>query len=117
MATTYSVVTGEGGELGAGMSLDEARRAAQEWANERGEDVFVSGPGLHTAGVQRGSDEDIGECVEPSNRVHVTRVASGGVYGHETRHCDAAGCSGTELYWRSLDAAACTVGDVIAVQE
>lgn len=65
MKTSYGVVTGEGGELGAGMTLGQARSAAQRWANELVEVVYVTGPDLHTAGVAVGSDEDVGEAVEP----------------------------------------------------
>jgi hypothetical protein len=59
--TTYTVMTGEGGEMGAGLTYREAREYAQELADERGETVYVSGPGLGGE-----ADEDIGEAVEPS---------------------------------------------------
>lgn len=72
---TYSVVTGEGGELSAGLTLGEARKAAQRWADERGEEVYVAGPGLHTVGAEPGSDEDIGEEVEPSRRADIIITA------------------------------------------
>jgi hypothetical protein len=31
--------------------------------------------------------------------VHVTRVNGSDVYGHDIKHCNAAGCAGNELYW------------------
>lgn len=62
---TYTVMTGEGGELGTLQDYDEAAKVAQREADERGETIFVAGPGLHTAGAAKGSDEDIGEAFEP----------------------------------------------------
>lgn len=34
--------------------------------------------------------------------IHVTRVSSGSVYGHETSHCNEAGCNGTEQFYPQL---------------
>jgi hypothetical protein len=39
--------------------------------------------------------------------IHVTRTTpqTGDVYGHETTHCNANGCNGTEHYFPKLRAA------------
>ncbi len=43
-----------------------------------------------------------------ATEIHVTRVVEQvghryDVYGHETSHCDEAGCNGTERYYGSTD--------------
>lgn len=35
--------------------------------------------------------------------VHVTRRTGREVYGHETAHCDPAGCAGNELFFGCFD--------------
>jgi len=37
--------------------------------------------------------------------IHVTAIRRGGVYGHETSHCDESGCSADELFFKGLDPA------------
>lgn len=44
--------------------------------------------------------------------VHVTRVSGADVYGHLTCHCDAAGCSGDELYFAGIDGTHVFPGDI-----
>lgn len=62
--SNYTISTGEGGELGTVQgSLSEARRSAQESANERGETVYLSGPGID---VDEDDDTDIGEAFAPT---------------------------------------------------
>lgn len=44
-----------------------------------------------------------GEIIEiGDSRCHVTSVRRGGVFGHEVKHCDDAGCAGRELYLADL---------------
>lgn len=62
-AVPYAIYTGEGNELSNGIqSRTVAMQKAQDWANERGESVFVTGPGID---VDADDDEDIGLEVEP----------------------------------------------------
>lgn len=35
-------------------------------------------------------------------QIHITRIEGEDCYGHETSHCDAAGCNGTEHYYPTL---------------
>lgn len=44
--------------------------------------------------------------------IHVTRVSGAAVYGHETSHCDAAGCNGVEHYYPQVPADDLAAGDV-----
>jgi hypothetical protein len=53
-------------------------------------------------------------------QVHITRVnSSGDVYGHDTGHCDANGCNGTEHYYPTLRGSVqegdggCVVGETV----
>lgn len=67
MMAAYTVVTGEGGELAAGLTSEsEARRAAQSHADRLGKTVYLSGPGIEMGD----DDEDIGEAVEPSKAAY-----------------------------------------------
>jgi len=70
----YSMMTGEGGDLGIAQTCAQARAWAQLAANERGETVYIAGPGMHTAGTAEGSDEDIGEAVEPEDAAAAAAV-------------------------------------------
>jgi len=63
--SSYSIQTGEGGDLGTVQgTLGQARQAAQCEANDRGEAVFITGPGI---AVNPDDDADIGQRVEPES--------------------------------------------------
>jgi hypothetical protein len=52
-------------------------------------------------------------------QIHITRIEGEDCYGHETSHCDAAGCNGTEHYYPTLRGSVeardggCVVGEVV----
>lgn len=70
----YTIVTGEGGELSAGISTYvEAMQAAQRAANRLGESVFVTGPDIE---CDPDDDDDIGMEIKP-------RVAKSGTESGE----------------------------------
>lgn len=78
MTTSYTIVTGGGGELSAGISSEhEARQIAQRHANSLGEAVYVSGPEIP---MDPDDDDDIGEAIEPcpDHWVHEGRCRSCG---------------------------------------
>lgn len=52
-----------------------------------------------------------------AREIHITAIRNAGVYGHETKHCGDAGCSGDELYWAGLDAANVGKGEVVALPD
>lgn len=47
--------------------------------------------------------------------IHVTSLRNDSVYGHETSHCDEAGCAGDERYWRGLVPEGHEVGGVYEI--
>ncbi len=63
--STYTIVTGAGAELAAGIEgYDQARRAAQQHAAALGEPVYLSRSG--GVDLDPEDDEDIGEEIAPS---------------------------------------------------
>ena len=76
MENFYSVVTGDGGELLSGFcgTLEQAREAARRQANETGNPVYLTGPGIDTDPDD--DDEDIGEEVLPDALSYVVLVGN-----------------------------------------
>lgn len=62
--TSYTVVTGEGGELASGVSAQDIERVAQAHADRLGETVYYSETG--GADLDENDDEDLGVAVEPA---------------------------------------------------
>lgn len=63
-----------------------------------------------------------GGCIEDDSNVpievHVTAVRRGSIYGHQTKYCNAAGCSGYDQYWGELNADEdICAGDIIVREE
>lgn len=49
--------------------------------------------------------------------IHVTAIRAGGVYGHETSHCNAAGCAGDERFFAGIDPGDMRIGGVYSLVE
>lgn len=47
--------------------------------------------------------------------IHVTSIRNDSVYGHETSHCDPAGCNGHERYLTGVYPSDVKVGDVVRI--
>jgi hypothetical protein len=45
--------------------------------------------------------------------IHVTLVQGRDVYGHETSHCDQAGCAGDAQYFPGVDGQSVSRGDLV----
>lgn len=61
--TSYTVVTGEGGELASGVPAQEIERVAQAHADRIGETVYYSEMG--GSDLDEDDDENLGVAVEP----------------------------------------------------
>lgn len=74
--------------------------------------AMAVGDDLRAAGIWAQSPQEREEVL-----VHVTRIRDGGVFGHETSHCDTSGCAGDELYWRGVAAEEVEKGGVYSFAE
>jgi hypothetical protein len=45
-------------------------------------------------------------------KVHLTRISGADVYGHETKYCDEAGCSGNETFFKDIKATNVRRGEI-----
>ena len=50
-----------------------------------------------------------------NEKIHVTRIINGSVYGHSLIHCDEAGCSGDEFYYAGICYSDVEVGNVYEI--
>ena len=50
-----------------------------------------------------------------NEKIHVTRIINGSVYGHSLIHCDEAGCSGDEFYYAGICSEDVEVGSVYEI--
>lgn len=78
MATTYSIDTGDGDQLCAGLQgYDAARKAAQRRANELGQTVYLYAPSEVREAEERGEEHE-SEAIEPEPRKVLLRTGTVG---------------------------------------